>query len=71
MKKSVDYIIYKANDIYELPIALCDTVTECSKYIGCCRDEIYDSIKFGDVIKCYKVDIVTYEKDIYGSVVDC
>lgn len=52
------YIVYLANDIYELPCAFFDTVAETALYCRCCRDEVYDSIKFGDVIHGYKIDFV-------------
>lgn len=62
--RNVSFIIYRANDPYELPVAVLDTVTACSRYVPCSRDEIYDSIKFGDVIHGYKVDVVGLDVDI-------
>ena len=61
--RKVVYIPYRASDPYELPLAVFDTVADCARFCCCSRDEIYDSIKFGDVIHGYKVDAVNL--DVY------
>lgn len=62
------FIVYRADDPYELPVALCDTIKECATFCRSSRDEIYDSIKFGDVIHGYKVDAVNDDTEQYSAV---
>lgn len=59
--RNVCFIVYLANDPYELPVAVLDTITSCSRFVSCSRDEIYDSIKFGDVIHGYKIEAVNLD----------
>lgn len=60
--RDVTYIVYLADEL-ELPCGVFDTVTDCARYIPCSRDEVYDSIKFGDTIHGYKIDSVNL--DVY------
>ena len=61
MKREI--IIYKENDIYELPVTLVNTVEEASKFIGCSPRTLYNNMHIHGVMKAngYVLELVSPE----------
>ena len=62
MKK--DIIIYKENDIYELPLAVVDTIEEASQFIKCTPRALYKNMHLYGVMKAngYVLELVNREE---------
>ena len=59
-----DIIIYKENDIYELPLAVVDTIEEESQFIKCTPRALYKNMRLYGVMKAngYIVELVSREQ---------
>ena len=59
-----DIIIYKENDIYELPLAVVDTIEEASQFIKCGISTLYNNMSLYGVMKAngYVLELVQREE---------
>ena len=62
MKREI--IIYKENDVYELPVTLVNTIEEASLFIGCTPRALYKNMHIYGVMKAngYVLELVQKEE---------
>ena len=62
-----DIIIYRENDIYELPVAPpFNSITECAVFIGCTQQALYKNMQLYGVMKAngFVLELVTPEESL-------
>ena len=61
MKREI--IIYKEDDVFELPVTLVNTIEEASQFIGCAIQTLYNNMQLHGVMKAngYVLELVTKE----------
>lgn len=43
MNNKYDILIIKENDVFELPVHICDTIEEASQWLGCSPRTLYNT----------------------------
>lgn len=61
--KKYDILVIKENDIYELPVAVCDSIEDASKVIGCSIRTLYNTMHTKGIMKAngYYLELVNRE----------
>ena len=64
MKREI--IIYRENDIYELPVTLVNNIEEASKFIQCTPQALYKNMQLYGVMKAngFVLELVTPEIEV-------
>lgn len=52
------YIIYDKNDIFELPLVVCDSLGQCARWIGVYLNAVQEAIQFQHPCKGYVIEPV-------------